>query len=106
MRGRLEDLNDALGGKRDEGRGKGGEDAVSDRHDRIWADLQAERDLVHQRLAEAVKALETIRLSLLRLHAGSGSVQHLSTDLGLARDVALDLSRLLEGQREVDRELI
>ncbi len=107
MRARLEELNDALGGKGDEGRGKGGEEtAIGTRHDRIMADLTVERDLVHKRLADAVKALETIRLSLLRLHAGSGSVQHLSTDLGLAREVALDINRLLEGQREVDRELM
>lgn len=106
MRARLEELNDALGGKREEGRAKGdAQPAIPARHDRIWADLQVERDLVHGRLADAVKALETIRLSLLRLHAGSDSVQHLSTDLGLARDVAQDITRLLEAEREVEREL-
>jgi hypothetical protein len=107
MRERLEQLNDALGVKDGGGRGErdAGEGRVAARHDRIRADLQAERDLVHQRLADAVKALETIRLSLLRLHAGAGSVQHLSTDLGLAREVAQDLTRLLEAQREVESEL-
>jgi hypothetical protein len=33
-------------------------------------------------------------------------VQHLSTDLGLAREAALDINRLLEGQRAVDWELM
>ena len=59
MRAWLEELNDALGGKGDEGRGKGGEEtAIGTRHDRIMADLTVERDLVHKRLADAVKALE------------------------------------------------
>ncbi len=106
MRQRLEELNDALGGKADEGRSPHAEaTALATRHDRIVADLQGERDLVHTRLADAVKALETIRLNLLRLHAGSGSVQSLTTDLGLAREVAADITLLLEGRREIEREL-
>ena len=95
MRRRLEELNDALGGTRDEGRG----------HDRIVSALEAERDVVQARLGDAVRALETIRLNLLRLHAGSGSVQSLTTDLGLARTVAQQIGFLLEGQREVEQEL-
>ena len=95
MRRRLEELNDALGGTRDEGRG----------HDRIVSALEAERDVVQARLGDAVRALETIRLNLLRLHAGSGSVQSLTTDLGLARTVAQQVGFLLEGQREVEQEL-
>jgi len=105
MRQRLEELNDALGGKGDEGREGGEATAIGTRHDRIVADLQRERDRVHQRLADAVKALETIRLNLLRLHAGSGSVQSLTTDLGLAREVAAEIGLLLEGRREIEREL-
>lgn len=105
MRQRLEELNDALGEKGDEGREGGEATAIGTRHDRIVADLQLERDRVHQRLADAVKALETIRLNLLRLHAGSGSVQSLTTDLGLAREVAAEISLLLEGRREIEREL-
>ena len=104
MRQRLEELNDALGAKGDGG-SKGGDVALGTRHDRIVADLETERDLVHTRLADAVKALETIRLNLLRLHAGSGSVQSLTTDLGLAREVAAEINLLLEGRREIEREL-
>jgi len=105
MRQRVEELADALGGKGDEGRGKGRDAAVGTRHARIVADLEAERDRVQQRLGDAVKALETIRLNLLRLHAGSGSVQSLTTDLGLARTVAQEIGYLLEARREVEREL-
>ena len=110
MRGRLEELNDALGGMRDEGHGKGGgggggDSAIGARRDRIVTDLENERTLVHNRLADAVRALETIRLNLLRLRAGSGSVQSLTTDLGIAREVAAEINRLLEGRREIEQEL-
>ena len=105
MRRRLEELNEALDGTRDEGRGKGGDVAIPALHDRIVSDLEAEREVVQARLGDAVRALETIRLNLLRLRAGSGSVQNLTTDLGLARTVAQEIGFLLEGRREVEREL-
>jgi len=60
---------------------------------------------VEQRLADAVAALETIRLNLLRLHAGTGSVKSLTTDLGLAREIAADIDRHVQGLREVDETL-
>jgi len=100
-RRRLEELQDALGGAK----ASGADPKIDARHDRILADLTAERQLVEKRLADAVVALETIRLNLLRLHAGTGSVQSLTTDLGLAREVAKEIGLLLEGQREVEREL-
>jgi predicted Ser/Thr protein kinase len=100
-RRRFEELQDALGGA-----GTGGADPqINARHDRILADLTVERDLVQKRLADAVAALETIRLNLLRLHAGTGSVQSLTTDLGLAREVAKEIGLLLQGQRAVEEEL-
>jgi len=100
MRARLDVLNEALAGA---------EEHMSagprDRRDRVVAELQAERDLVQKRLGEAVAALETIRLGLLRLHAGTTTVQSLTTDLGLARRVAKDVDQLLDGRREVERLL-
>ena len=54
---------------------------------------------------DAVAALENIRLGLLRLRSGSGSVQSLTTDLGAARAVGEAVDLLLEGQREVEAEL-
>ncbi len=92
MRKRLDELQDALG--------DGGD--TPSRQDRITTDLRAERVLVQQRLKDAVAALETIRLNLLRLHAGTATVKHLTTDLGLARQVAREVDLLLESQREVE----
>ena len=102
MRARLEELQEALGGV--EQRGKP-DPAIAARHDRIVADLSAERDLVQQRLKDAVAALETIRLNLLRLHAGTATVKSLTTDLGLAREIARDIGRHVEGLREVEESL-
>src|SRR5213083_3676439 len=102
MRARLEELQEALS---DVGHSGNPDPAIAARHDRIVADLSAERDLVQQRLKDAVAALETIRLNLLRLHAGTGSVQSLTTDLGLAREIAGEIDRHVQGLREVEEGL-
>jgi serine/threonine-protein kinase len=101
MRGRLDELQDALANVERDATDPG----VAQRHDRIVADLTAERAAVEQRLADAVAALETIRLNLLRLHAGTGSVHSLTTDLGLARDLARDISTQVDAYREIERAL-
>jgi serine/threonine-protein kinase len=102
MRARLEELQEALAGV--EQRGKP-EPTIAARHDRIVADLSAERDLVQQRLKDAVAALETIRLNLLRLHAGTATVKSLTTDLGLAREIARDIGAQVDGYLELERDL-
>ena len=98
MRTRLEELQEALGGA---GR-TAADPAIHERHNRIVADLSAERDQVQQRLRDTVAALETIRLNLLRLHAGTGSVQSLTTDLGLARDLGREIDLQVEAYREIE----
>jgi len=102
MRARLEELQEALADV--EQRGKP-EPAIAARHDRIVTDLTAERDLVQQRLKDAVAALETIRLNLLRLHAGTATVKSLTTDLGLAREIVEEIGGQVDAYREVEREL-
>jgi len=102
MRARLEELHEALA---DVGNRGSPDPAIGPRHDRIVADLNVERDLVQQRLKDAVAALETIRLNLLRLHAGTGSVRSLTTDLGLARELARDIGAQVDGLREVEDAL-
>ena len=102
MRARLEELQEALA---DTGQRGDPDPAIAARHNRIVADLTTERDLVQQRLKDAVAALETIRLNLLRLHAGTGSVHSLTTDLGLARALASDIGAQVDGYREVEEAL-
>jgi predicted Ser/Thr protein kinase len=106
MRERLEQLTAALESAGERGRLSGEiTSEIKARRDRIVADLERERETVQRRLKDAVAALETIRLNLLRLHAGAGSVQSLTTDLTLAREAAKEVELLLEGHREIDDAL-
>jgi hypothetical protein len=78
---------------------------LSDRRESMAADLQTARDGAQQRLTEAVSALETIRLELLRMHAGAGSVVSMTQDLTAARALSVDIEHMLHGKREVARLL-
>ncbi|MDB4906188.1 MAG: hypothetical protein JWO05_972 [Gemmatimonadetes bacterium] len=70
-----------------------------------YAGLRTDRDRVHGKMTEAVGALETIRLNLLRLHAGSLTVEGLTTHLGIAADVAAEVERMVSARQEVERAL-
>jgi predicted Ser/Thr protein kinase len=69
------------------------------------SDLRVDRDAIHDKLGQAVGALETIRLNLLRLHAGSGTVEGLTTHIDLAAEVSAEVERMLAAQEEVERGL-
>jgi serine/threonine-protein kinase len=64
--------------------------------------LRARREAAASHLAESVAALESIRLDLLRLHAGAGDLAPLTTLMDAARLLGEDVSRLAEAQREAD----
>jgi len=64
--------------------------------------LAARRDAAKTHLADSVAALESIRLDLLRLHAGASDLAPLTTLMDDARRIGEDLSRLAEAQREVE----
>jgi len=67
--------------------------------------LREERSEVHDKLTAAVSALETIRLNLLRLHAGSAAIEGLTTHIGLAEDVSAEIERMVAAREEVDASL-
>jgi eukaryotic-like serine/threonine-protein kinase len=67
--------------------------------------LRDERDIVHDKLTAAVGALETIRLNLLRLHAGSAVVEGLTTHIGLAEEVSAEIERMVLAREEIDASL-
>jgi serine/threonine-protein kinase len=71
-----------------------------------YAEARAARDAIRDKLGEAVGALETIRLNLLRLHAGSASIEGLTTHLDLAAEISAGVERLAVGQGEVERALL
>jgi hypothetical protein len=56
------------------------------------------------RLATAVAALETLRLDLLKLHAGTGTVDELTRDLDAARALGERVDAQLEAQRAASGE--
>jgi hypothetical protein len=64
--------------------------------------LAARRSVAKEHLAESVAALESIRLDLLRLHAGASDLAPLTTLMDAARRIGDDLNRLAEAQREVE----
>ncbi len=55
-----------------------------------------------QQLTEAVASLEAVRLGLLRLTMGSGTVENLTTDLAAASQVGHDVDRLMAGMADVE----
>lgn len=52
------------------------------------------------RLASVVSALETIRLDLLKLHAGTGDVHALTEAVQVAQRLGAEVDALVQGQRE------
>jgi hypothetical protein len=63
------------------------------------------RDEVQARLGEAVGTLETLRLGLLRLHAGSATVEGFTTHLDVAAEVSQQVQRLIAAESDVERAL-
>ena len=91
LRKRYDDLQQALN------------DAGSAATTPAYADVRAVRDSIHAKLGDAIAAMETIRLNLLRLHAGSVTVESLTTHLGLAAEVSEEVERLIRGHDDVER---
>ncbi|HET7024030.1 MAG TPA: hypothetical protein VFI39_02360, partial [Gemmatimonadales bacterium] len=91
LRGKLEALQEAL--------------AVAGEHsaDEEYDEIRSIRDAVQERLGDAVGALETIRLNLLRLHAGALTVEGLTTHLNIAAEVSDAVERLVAAQDEVEQ---
>ena len=72
---------------------------------KLRTEVEATRDEARSRMTDAVSILETIRIGLLRLHAGGGTVESLTVELGSARDISAAIEHLLSGQEEVERLL-
>ena len=64
--------------------------------------LAARKQKASAQLGESVKALEGIRLDLLRVHAGASDLAPLTTLMDAARAIGDDLKRLADAQNEVD----
>jgi eukaryotic-like serine/threonine-protein kinase len=80
-------------------------DATRQKQEALVADLRSAREQVDARMSDVVTALETIRLDLLRLQSGVGSVEHITLDLAAAEEVGREADRLVAGRREVEDAL-
>jgi len=89
LRQTLDMLNDAHAASRASGRD-------------VPADLRDAREATEKHLAEAVASLETVRLGLLRLTAGTGTVEGLTTDLAAAAEVGDAIDHLMAGMTDVE----
>jgi hypothetical protein len=66
------------------------------------AELLRRRGDTGERLTMAVGALENVRLGLLRLRAGIGSVDDLTEHLARAQEIGDRIDAELQARREVD----
>jgi len=113
MRARVDELNGMLAGFREATptsashtlRGHEAGAVVEGRQAQLRTDLEVKRDDAAQRLAVSVAALENIRLDLLRLKAGVGTVDQLTADLSAARELHEEIERAVEARREVEAAL-
>jgi tRNA A-37 threonylcarbamoyl transferase component Bud32 len=99
IRSRIEDLDASLA----EAQGGPARAVSTERQEALVADLIAARERAQTRLEELVTALENLRLDLLRLRAGGGSVEGITLDLATAREFGQEADRLLESGREVEQ---
>jgi serine/threonine-protein kinase len=105
IRRRCEDLSEALGGAEVvavQGLHAAGAAGLEARRDAVVADLRTAQASAQRRLADTVAALEAIRLDLLRLRVGAGSVESITADLSAARELSEAAERLLEAADEVE----
>jgi serine/threonine-protein kinase len=105
MRARVAELDERIGeaergaaaplvvGSWDAGRA----DALAAQRSTLVADLRAAREGAGRRLALAVAALESLRLDLLRLHAGAGDLGSLTATLAAAERVGAEIDAMMGG---------
>ena len=103
MRERVNELNQLLEESGDAESDPAAEtaDTLAGQRHRAAKRIGEQRDEAQQRFRDTVAALETLRVDLLKMLAGSTTLSSVTTNLGNARELAADIDRLLEGQVEV-----
>jgi len=76
--------------------------ALTGTREKLRQDLTSRRDEAQRRLTLALEALENLRLQLLRLRAGTGSVAEVTSDLSAARIAQNDVAIAAAAQQEVE----
>jgi serine/threonine-protein kinase len=75
--------------------------AISAQRRQTVEDLDSARGVARADLTQAVAALESIRLDLLKMHAGSDASRQIATSIQAARELKEGLDRALTARREV-----
>jgi len=113
-RARVDELNAMIAGLGDAGGVAGashtlkGSEAgaiVGDARDQLRKDLETQRSKASQRLSVAVGALENIRLDLLRLKAGVGTVDDLTQAISAAHQIQAEIELAVAANQEVEAAL-
>jgi len=111
QRARVDELSGVLGGLGDGNtvmpgslRGEAGA-VVEDKQAKLRDDVTVQRDAALRRMAASVAALENLRLDLLRLKAGAGSLDELTTHLSDARRLQDEIALAIEARRETEAVL-
>ncbi len=79
------------------------EDSLAGQRTQAVASVRDARQQAATRLADAVAALETLRVDLLRIRVGEVSLDSVTYNLGAAREIAEQVDRLVTGQDEVSK---
>jgi serine/threonine-protein kinase len=106
LNARLADAGDSTLPARSASLGQfGGGGDVLEQQRRLLDDLRTARDDAGRRLATTVAALENIRLDLIRLHAGAGSIESLTAALASADHVGANVDYLIAAHTLGDAKL-
>jgi predicted Ser/Thr protein kinase len=84
----------------------GDQGAIAERRAAVASELRVARDAASRRLSGTVAALENIRLDLLRLQAGAGSLESLTSAIDAARRVGSAVDDALSSREETERLLV
>lgn len=107
MRDRVRELDELLvQSSADEVLADRTEDSLAGQRARAVRAVREARERAAGRLAEAVAALENLRVDLLRIRAGAVSLESITENLGAAREVAAEVDRLIGARDEIEEELL
>jgi serine/threonine-protein kinase len=112
QRARVDELNALLGGLGDGSagampqslRGEAGA-VVAGQQAKLRTDITVQKDAASRRMASSVAALENLRLDLLRLKAGAGTLDELTAHLSDARRLQDEIHLAIEARRETEAAL-
>ncbi len=113
QRARVDELASVLGGLAGRApgetaaslRGEAGA-VVADQQARLREDVVARKEAAQRRMSASVAALENLRLDLLRLKAGAGSLDDLTDHLSDARRLQQEIDLAIEARRETEAALL